>query len=221
MIFPVIIQDKRLDNFGTPEYSEPGSGGFVGDTLLVNGVQGPYVEVSRGWVRLRLLNASNSRRYQLQMSDGRLLHVISGDQGFLPAPVSLKQLSLAPGERREILVDMTNGDEVSITCGEAASIVDRIRGFFEPSSILISTLLLTLRPTGLLPLVTDSLPVRLLPTEILTGTADPQPRHLARRRSGINGQLWDPQRIDITAQQGTWNAGRYVPTGRSRSTSKG
>ncbi|SUG45746.1 SufI protein [Salmonella enterica subsp. arizonae] len=27
--FPVIIQDKRLDNFGTPEYSEPGSGGFV------------------------------------------------------------------------------------------------------------------------------------------------------------------------------------------------
>lgn len=34
---------------------------------------------------------------------------------------------------------MTNGDEVSITCGEAASIVDRIRGFFEPSSILVST----------------------------------------------------------------------------------
>ena len=51
----------------------------------------------------------------------------------------MKQLSLAPGERREILVDMSNGDEVSITCGEAASIVDRIRGFFEPSSILVST----------------------------------------------------------------------------------
>jgi suppressor of ftsI len=30
----------------------------------------------------------------------------------LPAPVSIKQLALAPGERREILVDMTNGDEV-------------------------------------------------------------------------------------------------------------
>ncbi len=80
----VIIQDKRLDNFGSPEYSEPSSGGFVGDTLLVNGVQSPYVEVSRGWVRLRLLNASNSRRYQLQMSDGRLIHVISGDRGFYP-----------------------------------------------------------------------------------------------------------------------------------------
>ncbi len=78
-------------------------------------------------MRLRLLNASNSRRYQLQMNDGRPLHGDFCDQGFLPAPVSVKQLSLAPGERREILVDMSNGDEVSITCGEAASIVDRIR----------------------------------------------------------------------------------------------
>lgn len=55
--FPVIIQDKRLDNFGTPEY-QSSENGFVGDTLLVNGVQDPYIEVSRGWIRLRLLNAS-------------------------------------------------------------------------------------------------------------------------------------------------------------------
>lgn len=202
--FPVIIQDKRLDNFGTPVYEEPGSGGFIGDTLLVNGVQGPYVEVSRGWVRLRLLNASNSRRYMLRMSDGRALHVISSDQGLLPAPVSTTQLSLAPGERREVLVDMTNGDEVSITCGESAGIMDRIRGFFEPSSILISTLVLTLRPTGLLPLVTDNLPMRILPTEILAGTPIRSRDIQLSDDPGINGQLWDPQRIDITAQQGTW-----------------
>ncbi|EEJ6631662.1 multicopper oxidase domain-containing protein, partial [Salmonella enterica subsp. enterica] len=114
------------------------------------------------------------------------------------------QLSLAPGERREILVDMTNGDEVSITCGEAASIVDRIRGFFEPSSILVSTLVLTLRPTGLLPLVTDNLPMRLLPTEIMSG-APVRSRDISLGDDpGINGQLWDVNRIDITAQQGTW-----------------
>ncbi|MFO6295711.1 hypothetical protein, partial [Pseudomonas aeruginosa] len=74
--------------------------------------------------------------YQLQMSDGRLLHVISGDQGFLPAPVSLKQLSLAPGERREILVDKTNGDEVSITCGEAWGIGVDIKCFSKRSNEL-------------------------------------------------------------------------------------
>lgn len=202
--FPIIIQDKRLNNFGAPEYSEPGSGGFLGDTLLVNGAQSPYVEVSRGWVRLRLLNASNARRYLLQMSDGRPLHVIASDQGFLPAPVSVKQLSLAPGERREVLVDLTNGNEVSITCGEAATIMDRIRGFFEPSTILISTLVLTLRPTGLLPLVTDSLPTRLLPNEIINGSAARTREIRLNDDPGINGQLWDINRMDVTTTQGTW-----------------
>ncbi len=215
--FPVIIQDKRLDNFGTPEYNEPGSGGFVGDTLLVNGVQSPYVEVSRGWVRLRLLNASNSRRYQLQMSDGRPLHVISGDQGFLPAPVSVKQLSLAPGERREILVDMSNGDEVSITCGEAASIVDRIRGFFEPSSILVSTLVLTLRPTGLLPLVTDSLPMRLLPTEIMAGSPIRSRDISLGDDQGLMGSCGTSTVLMLLRSKERGNAGRCARTSRKRS----
>ncbi len=52
--FPLIIQDKRLTNDGIPEYSPPAEGGFVGNTLLVNGVCNPFIEVPRGWVRLRL-----------------------------------------------------------------------------------------------------------------------------------------------------------------------
>ncbi|MCS6036918.1 hypothetical protein LNQ52_13505 [Klebsiella pneumoniae subsp. pneumoniae] len=79
---------------------------------------------------------------------------------------------------------MTNGDEVSITCGEAASIVDRIRGFLNRQASLVSTLVLTLRPTGLLPLVTDSLPVRLLPDRAALRYADPQPGYHPWRRSG-------------------------------------
>lgn len=201
--FPVIIQDKRLDNFGALDYSAPGSGGFLGDMLVVNGVQAPFVDVSRGWVRLRLLNASSARRYQLQFSDGRPLHVIASDQGFLPAPVSVEQLALAPGERREILVDMTDGKEVSLTCGEAASFVERIRGFFEPSSVLVSTLVLTLRPGGLLPLVTDSLPTRLLPDNILNGIPV-RSREINLGYPGINGKLWDVHRTDITVAQGSW-----------------
>lgn len=202
--FPVIIQDKRLDNFGTLRYSEPSSGGFMGDTLIVNGAQSPYVDVSRGWVRLRLLNASNARRYQLQMSDGRPFNVIAGDQGLLPAPVPVKQLSLAPGERREVLIDMTNGNEVSITCGESASIIDRMRGLFEPSAILISTLVLTLRPTGLIPLITSPLPQRLLPGNILSGTPVRSWDITLGDEAGINGQRWDPHRIDMTTRQGDW-----------------
>ncbi|WP_333602961.1 multicopper oxidase domain-containing protein, partial [Pantoea eucrina] len=32
--FPLVIQDKRLDNFATPVYNPPSEGGFLGDTLL-------------------------------------------------------------------------------------------------------------------------------------------------------------------------------------------
>ncbi len=203
--FPVIIQDKRLDNFGAPVYDPPASGGFLGDTLLTNGVQSPFVEVSRGWVRLRLLNASNARRYQLRLSDGRAMQVVAGDQGFLPAPVAVTQLSLIPGERREILIDMSKGEEVSISVGTAASLVDRVRGLFEPSSILISTVVLTLRPTGLLPLVTDNLPMRLLPDQFVDGNISrTREFRLGGDLPGINGALWDMNRTDFQALQGSF-----------------
>lgn len=203
--FPLIIQDKRLDNFGTPEYAPPAHGGFIGDTLLVNGVQDPFVEVSRGWVRLRLLNASNARRYSLQLSDGRPINVIANDQGFLPAPVAVQQLSLAPGERREVLIDMTKGEEVTLTAGEAAGIMDRLRGLFEPSSILVSTQVLTLKPTGLLPLVTDNLPMRLLADQAFAGNVSHSREfRLGDKVAGINGTVWDINRIDVQASQGGW-----------------
>ncbi|NDL63638.1 cell division protein FtsP [Acerihabitans arboris] len=203
--FPVIIQDKRLDNFGAPVYNPPANGGFIGDTLLANGVQSPFVEVSRGWVRLRLLNASNARRYELRLSDGRVMQVVAGDQGFLPAPVPVSQLSLAPGERREILIDMSKGEEVSITAGAAAGIMDRVRGFFEPSSILISSIVLTLKPTGLLPLVTDNLPMRLLSDQMIDGNITrTREFHLGGSPPEINGAMWDMTRADFQALQGSF-----------------
>ncbi|WP_017347527.1 cell division protein FtsP [Pantoea sp. A4] len=203
--FPLIIQDKRLDNFGTPVYDPPQDGGFIGDTLLVNGVQNPFINVSRGWVRLRLLNASNARRFELSLSDNRPFTVIASDQGFLPAPVAVQQLSLAPGERREVLIDMSQGDAVTVTAGTAAGLMDRLRGLFQPSSILTSTQVLTLRPTGLLPLVTDNLPMRLLADQILDGmSARTREFRIGDASPGINGAVWDLNRIDTTVQQGSF-----------------
>ncbi|MGM3183647.1 cell division protein FtsP [Dickeya oryzae] len=203
--FPLIIQDKRLDNFGAPLYSPPSSGGFIGDTLLVNGAQNPYVEVSRGWVRLRLLNASNARRYVMRMSDGRPLHLIANDQGFLPAPMALNQLSLAPGERREVLVDMSQGNEATLTAGESATLMQRLRGLFEPSTILVSSVVLTLRPTGLLPLVTNTLPMRLLSDNIIDGAVSrTREFRLGDSLPGINGAMWDINRVDVQTQVGRY-----------------
>ncbi len=201
--FPIIIQDKRLDNFGVPEYKAE-ERGFLGDTLLVNGVQDPYVEVSRGWVRLRLLNASNSRRYVMKISDGRPFAMIASDQGFLTAPVNIQELSLAPGERREVLIDMTKTQELTISAGESATFMDRMKGLFEPSSSLISTNVLTIKATGLMSLVTDALPTQLVEdkTQITSGITNREIR--LDEPFGINSVTIDTNRVDISSRQGNW-----------------
>ncbi len=203
--FPIILQDKRLDNFGVPEYQPASDSGFIGNTLLVNGVQNPFIEVSRGWIRLRLLNASNARRYQLQISDGRPFYMIGTDLGLLPAPIAVQQLSLAPGERREVLIDMSKEEEVVVTAGESAGILDKLRGLFEPSTVLVSSTVLTIKATGLLSLVTDDLPSRLVDDVTPVSNAIRNREiYLDGNMPGINGALWDMNRVDITSQQGTW-----------------
>ncbi|MBD2793196.1 cell division protein FtsP [Xenorhabdus szentirmaii] len=209
--FPVILQDKRLDNFGVPQYNPPANQEFLGDTLVVNGVENPFVEVGRGWVRLRLLNASNARRYQLQLSDGQPLYMIGSDQGLLPAPVVVQQLSLAPGERREVLIDMSKVESVVLTAGESAGVMDRLKGLFESSNKLISTTVLTLKASGLLPLITDQLPARLVVdnTQINTSIRNRQ-LVLGDYSQGINGALLNDRRVDITSLQGAWE--RWIIT---------
>ncbi|MBD2810691.1 cell division protein FtsP [Xenorhabdus sp. Vera] len=209
--FPVILQDKQLDNFGVPQYNPPANNDFLGDTLVVNGVENPFVEVARGWVRLRLLNASNARRYQLQLSDGRPFYMIGTDQGLLPAPVVVQELPLAPGERREVLVDMSKVENVTITAGESASVIDRLKGLFEASTKLVSTTVLTLKASGLLPLVADQLPTQLVVDNPHIGSSI-RNRQLALGdySQGINGVLLSDNRIDITSQQGAWE--RWIIT---------
>ena len=73
----------------------------------MNGTPHPYLECPAQVVRLRLLNGSNSRVYQLGFEDDRNFQVIAGDGGLLNAPVDVDRLSLSNGERWEILMDLT------------------------------------------------------------------------------------------------------------------
>jgi bilirubin oxidase len=110
---PVIVQDRAFDEAGRLVY-EPTADGFFGNVILVNGTYAPYAEVPRGLVRLRLLNASNARRYSFGFDDGRRFRQIATDGGFLEAPVELARLVLLPGERAEIVVDMSGGGAVTL-----------------------------------------------------------------------------------------------------------
>ena len=77
--------------------------------MLVNGAIGPVADVPAGYVRLRLLNAANARNFDLRFSDRRPFFVIAGDAGFLPEPVEVRNLVIAPAERYEVLVNFSDG----------------------------------------------------------------------------------------------------------------
>lgn len=108
----LVLQDRRFDRSGRMVY-DPSMmdrmNGFMGNRMLVNGQAGVVAAVPRGIVRLRLLNGSNARPYSLFFDDGRPMHLVATDGGFLPAPVALAVLNMAPGERAEILIDFADG----------------------------------------------------------------------------------------------------------------
>jgi blue copper oxidase len=107
--FPLVVQDKRLNADGSIAYMETmGDRDFMmGDRILVNGIENPYLDLPAGLVRLRLLNGSSTRRYAFALEDGRAFYQIASDGGFLEAPVAMTQLLLGPAERGEILVDFS------------------------------------------------------------------------------------------------------------------
>ncbi len=117
----LVLQDRRFDRSGRMSYalSMPDRMmGFLGDTMLINGQVGATAGVPKGIVRLRLLNGSNARIYSLVMSDERPMHLIGTDSGLLDAPIALDALTLAPGERYELLVDFGDGSDVSLLSGQ-------------------------------------------------------------------------------------------------------
>jgi spore coat protein A len=81
---------------------------FFGDMILVNGKLWPVLEVEPRHYRFRLLNGSNARFYHLWLDSGQTLHQIGSDGGLLPAPLALKELTLAPAERADVIVDFSD-----------------------------------------------------------------------------------------------------------------
>jgi len=105
---PLLIQDRVLLADGSPRYAldaEARETGVLGDIILVNGVAMPYLKVKPRKYRLRIVNGSNARIYQLQLSSGRPLVQIASDGGLLPAPVEKAVIPLAPSERVEVVAD--------------------------------------------------------------------------------------------------------------------
>ena len=123
---PLVLADHAFNQDGSYRNSENVDLGFRGDTLLVNGAVSPRMAVKRRIYRLRFLNASNARSYELKLGKGRQMLQIASDGGLLEAPVARSSFPLHPAERIEVLVDFRSfkpGSQIILenTAGEATT----------------------------------------------------------------------------------------------------
>jgi len=81
--------------------------GKEGGTVMVNGRVNPVLKIRPGQVqRWRILNASNSRHYKLNLQNHNL-YVVGTDSGLLDKPYPVSSMVLSPGERLDVLVKAT------------------------------------------------------------------------------------------------------------------
>ena len=116
---PLMIQDRQFQDghLVMPGGMMTAMQGRRGDTILVNGAVSPTAKIPNRLVRLRLINGSNARIYDLSFSDRRSFHWIATEGGLLARSVALRSITLAPGQRAEILVDFTDGRPVVLLTG--------------------------------------------------------------------------------------------------------
>jgi spore coat protein A len=106
---PLVLQDKTFNRDGSLLYNLDEVDG--GDTPVVNGKAYPFLAVEPTRYRLRIVDASNTRAWRLRFDvDGRAqlpFWLIGTDGGFMPAPLKMTSILLAPAERIDVIIDFS------------------------------------------------------------------------------------------------------------------
>ncbi len=208
---PLIIQDRAFNRDGSFAYSTSMPDimtGMTGDALLVNGTIDPVFEGRNDLLRLRLLNGSNARFYRLGFGDGRSFDQIASDGGLLEQPYRTDKLLLAPGERAQIVINLSDGSPTVLLADSVES-----TGMMGTRSDRQRFTVLNIVPAA------QRRPAITMPSRLITlPRIDPAVAVKTRRfvlnmgmgmrmMSGggftINGQSMDMQRIDETVKVGT------------------
>ena len=211
---PLVIQDRIFDFNNQLSYNPFGHDGCIGDHFLVNGAIQPSVRVANRKYRLRFLNGSNARFYQLSLSNGMPFHMIGSDGGLLAASTDVKSFLIGSAERYEAIVDFsklkvgshvylnncmaqTNGrrpDGLSTQCTNAHPGPDGVGSLLRFDVAFSAADPSTFRPGQNL---------RTLP---IYGSPTVTRNWLFERSNGawqINGQFYDPNRIDARVKLNT------------------
>lgn len=194
---PLLIADRSFNAKNQLAYRFDAAG-VTGNHILVNGVPQPYFKVGDRKYRLRILNASNSRSYDLALSNGQSFIQIGTESGLLPAPVRRTRILIGPAERVEVVVDFAKrlNQKIVLQNLAATGSLRQLMQFRVTRDLTDNSSV----PTKLRPLPP------LDPTSAVTRTFE-----FSRERFGgrwtINGVIFDPNRVDAQPKLGateTW-----------------
>jgi blue copper oxidase len=199
---PLLIQDKRLEDDGSLDFSQSMISpiGRLGDEILVNGTHNPHVKVTDRLIRLRLLNASTARNYNIGFADDREFALIGTDGGLLERPASTNRIQLSVGERAEIVVELQPGERVVLRSFEPDLGTNAFEGRFSGADDSFD--LLELRAAAELDDSPD-LPETLVPQEGPPPSAVARVRRFDLGNRDINDREMDMRRIDQVVPLGT------------------
>lgn len=119
---PLMLSDRSFDRdnqltnpFGGDAHAP--DDGVTGRHILVNGAILPHHRVEACRYRLRILNASNFRSYNLRIGGGAEMTQIGTDSGLLPRPLRRRRLLIGPGERVDVIVDFSRAKHSDVILG--------------------------------------------------------------------------------------------------------
>ncbi|HVV77635.1 MAG TPA: multicopper oxidase domain-containing protein [Mycobacteriales bacterium] len=219
---PLMVSDRSFDNLNqlTDPFANPSTGllgansppgdATVGQNVLVNGTYSPHFDVHARRYRLRLLNASAFSSYDFALSGGMSFTQIGTGDSLLPKPVVRKDIVLGPSQRADVVVNFaheanrnvvlrsiprTNGPPEAIGTENGPIMQFRVGGHRADSSRVPSKL------PSVAPISAPSVPSAVW---VFGLGGNVQSGGLTWT---VNGQAYDPKRIDLTVPLGstqTW-----------------
>jgi len=212
---PLMLADRSFDarNQLTDPFEQdrrPPDDGVTGKRVLVNGAVLPRHRVRAQRYRLRILNASNFRSYNVALTGGTAMVQIATEAGLMPKPVKRRRILLGPGERVEVIVDFATAR------GERVRLVSERRS--RPDALGSRTFkgaLMEFRVEDRRRADSTAIPQELRPLPAWVAEASAAVEHSwqvavgggIRPRWLINGRAFDPAYVDARPELGsvvTW-----------------
>jgi len=112
---PMALTDRRFNADGSVFYDGfpfgPNTDGYLGDVMMINGKAYPFMAVEPTQYRMRMLDASTARIWNLHFENEAGVtqnHLrIGNDTWLLPNPVQMDHFIIGPAQRADVVMDFS------------------------------------------------------------------------------------------------------------------